>query len=134
MSLYTDSTDGLPGNDDCGQMSAWYVFSALGFYPVAPGQNVYAIGTPLFDKAVISLGSGKKFEIEADGVSAQAKYIHSAVFNGKKYNRDYLNQADIADGGEIHYVMAVTPDKSWGSDNAGLFAMAPITTSFLWSR
>ncbi len=125
MSLYTDSTDGLPGNDDCGQMSAWYVFSAMGFYPVTPGQNVYAIGTPLFNKVTLDLGNGKKFTIEASGVSGEAKYIQSATLDGRPYDHAYLTQANIADGGVIHFKMASAPNKQWGTNNPGLFVMAP---------
>ncbi len=125
MKLYTDSTDGLPGNDDCGQMSAWYVFSALGFYPVTPGQNTYAIGTPLFRKATIDLGNGKKFVIDAPGASDAAKYIQSATLNGRNYDHAYLTQSDIVHGGMLHFRMADTPNRQWGINNPGLFAMAP---------
>ena len=123
--LYTDSLDGLCGNDDCGQMSAWYVFSALGFYPVTPGQNVYAIGAPLFRKATIDLPYGRKFTVIANGVSDVNKYIQSAWLNGKRYDHDYLTQSEIALGGVLKFNMSSKPNKHWGVDNAGLFVMAP---------
>ncbi len=122
---YTDSVDGLCGNDDCGQMSAWYVFGALGFYPITPGQNTYAIGSPMFRKVTIQLGNGKKFVIDARGASGKNIYIQSAKLNGKPYRKVYLTQSDIMRGGELDFVMSSKPDKSWGLDNSGLFVMAP---------
>ncbi|HQT92653.1 MAG TPA: GH92 family glycosyl hydrolase, partial [Candidatus Kryptobacter bacterium] len=123
--LYTDSVDGLCGNDDCGQMSAWYVFSALGFYPVTPGQNVYAIGSPLFTKATIELGNGNKFAIEADGASDARKYIQSAWLDGRAYDHPYLAQAELTKGAILKFKMSDTPNKNWGTENAGLFTMEP---------
>ncbi len=123
--LYTDKIDGLCGNDDCGQMSAWYVFSAMGFYPVTPGQNVYAIGSPLFSKITVDVGRGKKFVIEAAGVSGTNKYIQSAQLDGRKYDHAYLTQSDLIDGGALKLVMGDSPDRQWGIDNPGLFVMAP---------
>lgn len=123
--LYTDSVDGLCGNDDCGQMSAWYVFSAMGFYPVTPGQNVFAIGSPLFRKVTISLASGKKFVIEAEGTSDDAKYIQSASLDGRSYDHACLDQSHVAKGGALILKMADTPNKTWGLDNPVLFSMAP---------
>ena len=123
--LYTYKINGLCGNDDCGQMSAWYVFSAMGFYPVTPGQNVYAIGSPLFTRVTIDLGSGKRFEIEADAASEADKYIQSARLDGKEYDNAYLTQSDLTKGGTLKLVMGDSPNKEWGIDNPGLFAMAP---------
>ncbi len=123
--LYTDKVDGLCGNDDCGQMSAWYVFSAMGFYPVTPGQNVYAIGSPLFSKVTIDLGNGKTFVIDSKGASDSNKYIQSAELNGKKYDHAYLAQSDLANGGTLELTMSDTRNKKWGVDNPGLFVMAP---------
>ncbi len=122
---YTDKPEGLCGNDDCGQMSAWYVFSAIGFYPVTPGQNTFDIGSPLFRKVTIALGNGKRFVIEAQNGSAENKYIDSAVLNGKSYNYAYLTQSDLVKGGVLRFVMSSKPNKNWGVDNPGLFAMAP---------
>ncbi len=123
--FYTDSLDGLCGNDDCGQMSAWYVFSAMGFYPVTPGQNVYAIGSPLFRKVTIDLGNGRKFTVIANGASDANKYIQSARLNGKKYDHAYLTQSELAHGGVIEFDMSDKPNKNWGVNDPGLFVMAP---------
>ncbi len=83
--LHSDAPDGLAGNEDCGQMSAWYIFSSLGFYPVVPGQDIYVIGTPLFNKATVHLENGKTFTIVANNRNAQNIYIQSATLNGKDY-------------------------------------------------
>ncbi len=123
--LYTDKVDGLCGNDDCGQMSAWYVLSALGFYPVTPGQNLYAIGSPLFRKATIETEKGKAFVIEAEGASDEAKYIQSASFNGKPFHHPYVSQEQLVEGGTLRFKMAETPNKEWGLDNAAMFSMEP---------
>ena len=114
-SLYKDTPGGLPGNEDCGQMSAWYVFSALGFYPVNPANGVYAIGSPLFPKATIHLGNGKDFTIEADGVSDQNMYIQSTTLNGQNYDKPYITYNDIMNGGTLAFKMGPQPDKLWGS-------------------
>jgi len=112
--LYTDKLDGLCGNDDCGQMSAWYVLSSIGFYPVCPGDNKYIIGTPLFDKVVINTGGKEKFSIVAHNLSDKNFYIQSASLNGKDYNYSYIDYADIARGGELTFEMGSTPGK-WGT-------------------
>ncbi len=123
--LYTDKVDGLCGNDDCGQMSAWYVMSALGFYEVTPGQNIFAIGSPIFKKATIELGNGKKFVIEADGTSAKNEYIQSAELDGKEYNHAYFTWQELKKGETLKLVMSDVPNRNWGTRNPGLFAMAP---------
>ena len=114
-SLYKDTPEGLPGNEDCGQMSAWYVFSAMGIYPVNPASGVYAIGSPLFQKATIHLGNGKDFTIEADGVSEQNIYIQSATLDGKNYDKAYITYDDIMNGGTLAFKMGPQPNKQWGS-------------------
>ncbi len=126
--LYTDSTDGLCGNDDCGQMSAWYVFSAMGFYPVCPGDNTYIIGTPLFDKVVINTG-GKKFVITADGVSSKDFYIKSAELDGKAYPYSYIKNSDIEHGGSLVFKMASEPS-NWGTSQESR-PVSEINTSFV---
>ncbi len=113
--LYTDKLDGLCGNDDCGQMSAWYVFSSLGFYPVCPGENRYIIGTPLFNKAVINTGSGKTFTVIADSLSSKNYYIQSATLNGKEYPYSYISHSDIIKGGRLVFEMGPQPG-NWGKD------------------
>jgi hypothetical protein len=113
--LYTTEPDGLAGNDDCGQISAWYILSSMGFYPVAPGQTIYAIGSPLFPKATINLERGKKFVIKANEVSAENIYIQSAKLNGKDYTQSYLKHEDIMAGGELVFEMGPQPNKNWGT-------------------
>ncbi len=114
--LYRNNPDGMDGDDDCGQMSAWYVFSALGFYPVTPGTDVYAIGTPQFPKATIYFDPAnreKKFEIIANKVSVRNKYIQSITLNGKKLDSPFLKHGDIINGGRIEFEMGSKPKKGW---------------------
>jgi len=94
-------------------MSAWYVLSALGFYPVTPGTPIYEIGTPLFDDATILLDSGKRFRIRAEGASAGKRYIQSATLNGVPLNRYWIKHAEIVAGGELAFVMSSHPVESW---------------------
>lgn len=112
--FYTSKPDGLCGNDDCGQLSAWYVFSALGFYPVCPGQEQYVIGSPIFDQAEITLSNGKKFIIKASGVGVKNQYIQTASLNGKDYAKTYLTYSDLIKGGELDFKMGSEPAKTWG--------------------
>ncbi len=113
--LYGPGPDGLCGNEDCGQMSAWYVLSALGFYPVTPGSDIYVIGTPLFPRAEIDLGGGKRFVVEAHGVSPENIYIQSATLNGKEYSKSYVRHADIVGGGTLRFEMGPAPNEEWGT-------------------
>jgi predicted alpha-1,2-mannosidase len=112
--LYHNNPDGLSGNEDCGQMSAWAVMSAMGFYQVTPGTDKYVIGTPWFNKVTIHLENGKKFIINAKDISESNFYIKSASLNGKKYEASFLKHADIMNGGELTFVMDGKPNKSWG--------------------
>jgi putative alpha-1,2-mannosidase len=114
-SLYTTGPDGYPGNEDCGQMSAWFVMSSLGFYPVNPANGVYAIGTPLYKKSEINLESGKIFTIEAKNVSGSNFYIQSATLNGKPYSKSYITYQTITEGGELIFEMGDTPNKEWAN-------------------
>ena len=102
---YKPTPDGLGGNDDCGQMSAWYIFSALGFYPVAPGSAEYEIGSPIVNSAVINLENGKKLSINVQNQSVENKYVKSVFCNGKLIKGTSLNHSDIMNGGEIVFVM-----------------------------
>jgi len=114
---YHNAPDGLSGNDDCGQMSAWYIFSAMGFYPVTPGSPVYAIGSPLFDKVTITLDepSGPKIlKILAKNQSPKNKYIQSATLNGKPLRAPFVNHSDIVRGSTLVFVMGPQPNKKWG--------------------
>lgn len=112
---YAPRPDGLAGNDDLGQMSAWYVFTALGFYPVAPGSNEYIIGRPFLPRATLNLPNGKRFTITADGLDDAHPYIGSATLNGKPLERAFLRHEEIIAGGELHFTMQSTPDKTWGT-------------------
>ncbi|WCO02020.1 GH92 family glycosyl hydrolase [Psychroserpens ponticola] len=103
--LYTNEPDGISGNEDCGQMSAWYVFSSMGFYPVTPGSNQYIISSPLFDKATINLENGKKFSIIAHNLTETNKYIENVSLNGETLNRSYLFHEDILKGGLLEFHM-----------------------------
>ena len=114
-SNYADGPGGLPGNDDAGQISAWYIFSSLGFYPVTPGIPAYAIGTPHFAHATISLPNGKKFEIVAHNLSPQNFYIRSATLNGVPLNRFWLRHSEIVRGGKLVFEMSSQPNPSWGA-------------------
>ncbi len=111
--FYKNSPDGLIGNEDCGQMSAWYVFSALGFYPVTPGSNIYIIGTPIFSKSEINFKNGKIFKIIAKNISKNNFYIQSAKLNGKEYNKSFIKHSDIISGGELVFEMGAKPSNKW---------------------
>lgn len=112
--LYSNTPEGISGNEDCGQMSAWYVFSSLGFYPVTPGSNQYIIGTPLFKKATLNLENGNQFTVEAKSISKTNKYIDYVLLNGKKHDQTYINHQTIIDGGVLEFIMTDKPSK-WGT-------------------
>jgi predicted alpha-1,2-mannosidase len=116
QTMYRDEPDGLEGNEDCGQMSAWYVLSALGFYPVTPGTTDYIIGSPLFSSATINLENGKTFTIKADGVSSENFYVQAAKLNGDLYIKSYLNHNDIYDGGSLNFTMGSKPSSFGTTD------------------
>jgi hypothetical protein len=113
--LYTDKRDGISGNEDAGQMSAWYVLSAMGFYSVTPGMDYYVIGSPLFNKVTINLENGKKFQIIAKNSSPENFYIQSATLNGKPYSKSYLRHSDIVDDSKLVFTMGSEPNKEWAS-------------------
>ena len=114
--LYTNSPDGISGNEDCGQMSAWYIFSSLGFYPVTPGSNQYIIGSPLFDKATIHLEDGKSFTVKAKNNSLKNKYIKNVRLNNKAYPYSYIKHTDIVHGGDLVFEMTDRPT-NWGTSD-----------------
>ena len=114
-SQYKPTPDGLAGNDDLGQMSAWLVFTALGFYPVAPGSNEYVIGRPFVDRAVLDLPNGKRFAVVADGLSDTDRYVGAVALNGRPLARSYLNDAEIRGGGELRFTMSATPNRAWAA-------------------
>jgi predicted alpha-1,2-mannosidase len=117
-SQYHNKPDGLAGNDDLGQMSAWLAFTALGFYPVAPGSNEYVIGRPFVDKAVLNLPNGKRFTIRAEQLSAANGYVGGVALNGKPLARSFLRHQDIMAGGELVFRMQATPNKEWGRERS----------------
>jgi predicted alpha-1,2-mannosidase len=113
--FYKPTPDGLIGNEDCGQMSAWYVFSAAGFYPVTPGSTIYAIGTPLFPEVRINLEHEISFTIKAPNVSPRNIYIQSATLNGKPYSKSYIAHSKLMVGGELVFQMGPHPNEQWGT-------------------
>lgn len=118
--LYTPEPDGLCGNEDCGQMSAWYVMSSIGFYPVCPGDNKYIIGSPVFDKVTIHLENGKQFVITTKNRTRESCYVQSATLDGSKFNRSYITYDELKDGGQIDFVMGLKPSKKWGVGKGNL--------------
>jgi predicted alpha-1,2-mannosidase len=117
--LYTNAPGGICGNDDCGQMSAWFVFTAMGFYPVDPVSGNYILGSPLFDKVTLKLNSkfakGREFTVVAKNNSAQNPYIQSATLNGQPITRSWISNAEITTGGKLVLTMGPTPNKAFGS-------------------
>ncbi|MBP6065705.1 GH92 family glycosyl hydrolase [Bacteroides sp.] len=109
QTLYFNDPDGISGNEDCGQMSAWYILNSMGFYQVAPGKPVYSIGRPLFDKVTVNLKAGKKFTVIAKNNSRANKYIQSMMLNGKPLDKPFFTHRDIVDGGTLEFVMGSTP-------------------------
>lgn len=111
--LYFNAPAGLCGNEDCGQMSAWYVFSAMGFYPVNPVSGEYEIGTPLFPEMRLNLGNGKTFTVLAPNVSRENIYIQSVKVNGQPYDKSYITHQQIVDGATVEFVMGNQPGEIW---------------------
>ncbi len=112
--MYFATPDGLCGNEDCGQMSAWYIFSSLGFYPVNPAGGVYVFGSPLFDFAEINLPGRKTFSVKTINRNQANIYIQSVKLNGKPYKKSYISHADIIEGGELEITMGAKPNKEFG--------------------
>lgn len=121
---YKNAPNGHCGNEDCGQMSSWYIFSSLGFYPVNPAQGVYSFGSPLFDKATIQLENGNMFTITTINNSKMNKYIQSITLNGKKIHQSYITHKNIMEGGNLVFVMGSKPNKE------DEFLMAPSSKVF----
>ena len=116
--LYNSGSQGYCGDEDTGQTSAWYVFSALGFYPVCPGASQYAIGSPLFRHAEVTLADGSVFKVEAEGNGPAAPYISSMKLNGRRWTHNYINAADLQKGARLQLSMSSEPEKSRGTDAA----------------
>jgi predicted alpha-1,2-mannosidase len=115
--MYRDAADGLCGNDDCGQMSAWYIFSALGFYPVCPGTTQYAIGCPLTDQATLSFQNGNMLYINVIRQQIQDVYIQSVTLNGVLVTKPFLDHANLVGGGKLVFVMGPRPHFSYFRKN-----------------
>jgi putative alpha-1,2-mannosidase len=116
MRLYNNTPTGIPGNDDCGQLSSWFVLAALGFYPVNAVTGVYVIGSPLVQRARIhNPANGSSFLVVADNNSPENGFIQSAKLNGRELTRSWFTHADIVAGGELHLRMGNTPNKEWAS-------------------
>jgi len=123
--LYTPTPDGYCGDEDNGQTSAWYVFSALGFYSVTPATDEFIIGSPLFKKATLHLRNGNTFSIEAKNNSEYNFYIQSASLNNKNYENSFIRCSDIQKGGLLEFNVSNTSNKSWGSKEENLpFSMS----------
>jgi putative alpha-1,2-mannosidase len=114
--MYPDDPDGLQGNEDVGQMSAWYVLSSLGFYPVDAVSGNYILGSPLFDHAVVELGHGRTLEIEVLRADPKHPYIQSFTLNGKIQDRLWFHHSEIAAGGKLRVTMGPTPNLNLGRD------------------
>ena len=114
--LYSNQPDGLCGNEDMGQMSAWYVFSAMGFYPVNPADGRYVFGTPQFTEIVLNLPNKKTFTVKASNLSDQNIYIESVTLNGKNYNKGYFTHQDLLNGGSLEFKMNNKPGKVFSMD------------------
>lgn len=114
--LYTDQADGLCGNEDCGQMSAWYVMSALGFYPVTPASGYYVIGVPHFDEMIVNLENGKTFTVTAKNLSRENRYIESVKLNGEPLNRSYIYFDEVHNGGKLEFIMTNNRKSTWATE------------------
>jgi predicted alpha-1,2-mannosidase len=113
--MYRPAPDGLCGNDDCGQMSAWYVFSALGFYPVAPGSNQYVLGSPVIERAAIELGGERTFRVVADDQAPGNVYVSEVWLDGERLERNYITHDEIMRGGELRFVMSDRANRKRGT-------------------
>ncbi|MEG1380437.1 MAG: glycoside hydrolase family 92 protein, partial [Bacteroidales bacterium] len=112
--FYKNEPDGLIGNEDCGQMSAWYVFSSLGFYPVNPVDGIYVFGSPIVERCTLNLNNGKQFKIRVDNLSLNNKYIQSVKLNSKIYEKTYITHETIMNGGELVFTMTDQPCENFG--------------------
>jgi len=115
--LYSDKPDGLSGNEDCGQMSSWYIFSSMGFYPVNPSNGAYVFGSPLFDQVDLNLGNGKSMKIIAENNSDTNIYIQQVTLNGAEHKYSYITHKDLVQGGVLRFVMGSTPNLDFGKDH-----------------
>ena len=109
--LYNDQSSGYSGNEDCGQMSAWYIFSAMGFYPVNPANGIYCFGSPQLKNATINLANGKQFKIITNNAGANNIYIQKILLNGNAYEKNFITYNDINSGGTIEFFMGPAPNR-----------------------
>ncbi|KQW78800.1 GH92 family glycosyl hydrolase [Brevundimonas sp. Root1279] len=114
-SQYKATPDGLAGNDDVGQMSAWLMFTAMGFYPVTPGSGQYVIGRPFTERTTLNLPNGRRFVISTEGLADEHPYIQAVTLNGQPLTRSWIGHAEIQAGGELHFVMGAEPNTTWGA-------------------
>ncbi len=115
--MYKADPDGVIGNDDCGQMSAWFILSALGFYPVDPVSGIYVLGSPLFDVAEVRVGDGKLLRIRAEGNAPDKPYVQSVRWNGREWRHNWITHKDLIQGGELLFEMGAQPSR-FGVDKA----------------
>ena len=113
--FYTDERDGLCGNEDCGQMSAWGVFSAMGFYPATPASGYYVLGLPRFEQVTLNFENGKHFTVKAKNLNSQNCYVKSVTLNGKALERSFITFDEVFNGGELVFTMTSTPDSPWAT-------------------
>ena len=118
---FTNELSGLPGNEDCGQLSAWYIFSSIGFYPTCPSLPIYQIGSPSFDKVSFNLPNGKVFTVKANNNSPENVYIQSATLNGKVYTKSWIHHEDLMKGGILVFEMGPKPNKKWGCKKGDIY-------------
>src|SRR5690606_6678181 len=112
--LYSSAPDGYCGDEDNGQTSAWYVFSAMGFYPVCPGTDQYVLGSPLFKKVVLTLENGKELQIQAGNNTGETRYVKSLKLNGKNYNKNWISHFDIMKGMRLDFTMSPVAETTRG--------------------
>jgi predicted alpha-1,2-mannosidase len=125
-SQYRPAPDGLVGNDDLGQMSAWLLFTSLGFYPVAPGSNEYVIGRPFVEEATLHLPNGKTFKVVAKNLSSANAFIQSVTLNGKPLTRMFLRHEELIHGGELRFVMSPKTEATWSTQPLDVpYSMTP---------
>ena len=110
--FYGNTPGSLSGNDDCGQMSAWYIFNCMGFYPTAPSSNIYNIGSPALPKVTMHMSNGRDLRMTADNWSKENVYVKELYLNGKLHDKSYITYDDIRDGAELRFVMSPVPVKT----------------------
>ncbi len=112
-SQYKPAPDGLVGNDDLGQMSAWLIFTSLGFYPVAPGSNQYVLGRPFVESAVLHLPNGRSFTVNSENMSETRGFIKDVLLNGVSLDRSFITHEEVMKGGELKFIFSAEKDAAW---------------------